>query len=149
MALGWAGDEEAASAAESAALALGPEWSGRYLPTESPQQSDFEAGERSALAVADLVNDWLDFDGAVYGGFVVSAEAPAGLDPIVADAPQRTAVLNWLNVFYAIEWALFAGFAIYLWYRLVCDAVESAHGWAGRRGHLGSLDLEHARTPTR
>jgi hypothetical protein len=32
--------------------------------------------------------------------------------------------LNWLNVFYAIEWALFAGFAIYLWYRLVKDAFE-------------------------
>ncbi len=34
--------------------------------------------------------------------------------------------LNLLNVFYAVEWVLFAGFAIYLWYRLVRDAVERA-----------------------
>jgi hypothetical protein len=27
-------------------------------------------------------------------------------------------------VFYALEWAIFAGFAIYLWYRLVRDVVE-------------------------
>jgi surfeit locus 1 family protein len=32
--------------------------------------------------------------------------------------------LNLLNVFYAIEWVIFGGFAIYLWYRLVRDAVE-------------------------
>jgi hypothetical protein len=32
--------------------------------------------------------------------------------------------LNWLNVFYAIEWVVFAGFALYLWFRLVKDAWE-------------------------
>ena len=32
--------------------------------------------------------------------------------------------LNWLNSFYALEWALFAGFAVFLWYRLVRDAWE-------------------------
>ena len=32
--------------------------------------------------------------------------------------------LNWLNVFYAVEWVVFAGFAVFLWYRLVRDAVE-------------------------
>ena len=32
--------------------------------------------------------------------------------------------LNLLNVFYAVEWELFAGFAIFLWYRLVKDTWE-------------------------
>jgi surfeit locus 1 family protein len=27
-------------------------------------------------------------------------------------------------VFYAIEWVVFAGFAVYLWYRLVKDQYE-------------------------
>jgi surfeit locus 1 family protein len=27
-------------------------------------------------------------------------------------------------VFYAVEWVVFAGFAVFLWYRLVRDAVE-------------------------
>lgn len=124
VALGWAADAPAAEGAETAALDLGRDWSGRYLPTESPQQADFEAGERNVLAVAELVNVWTGFDGEVYGGYLVVADAPEGLEPVVALPPEREVVLNWLNVFYAIEWAVFAGFALYLWYRLVRDAVE-------------------------
>jgi hypothetical protein len=30
--------------------------------------------------------------------------------------------VNWLTLFYALEWALFAGFAVFLWWRLVEDA---------------------------
>jgi hypothetical protein len=32
--------------------------------------------------------------------------------------------VNWLNIFYAVEWAIFAGFAFYMWYRLARDAWE-------------------------
>lgn len=131
VALGSAEDVEAVARAEDAALTLGPAWRGRYLPTESPQQSDFEARERTALAVAELANEWQDFDGQVYGGYLVSAEPPAGLDAIAAPPPEQAVVLNWLNVFYAVEWAIFAGFALYLWYRLVRDAVERDPETAG------------------
>jgi surfeit locus 1 family protein len=117
VALGWSADGEPAVTGERR------EWVGRYLPTEEPQASDFEAGERSALSVAELVNLWEE-PGPVYGGYLVLAEPLDGLEPIRADAPERAVTLNWLNVFYAIEWALFAGFAVYLWYRLVRDAVE-------------------------
>jgi surfeit locus 1 family protein len=99
------------------------DWVGRYLPSEDPQASDFENGIHNSVAVSELVNLWAE-PGPVYGGFIVLAEPYAGLDPIRAEAPVREATLNLLNVFYAIEWALFAGFAIYLWYRLVRDAVE-------------------------
>jgi surfeit locus 1 family protein len=121
VALGWSADHPALLA--EGATPTGREWLGRYLPPEAPQSSDFEAGERSALSVADLVNLWAD-PGPVYGGYLVLAEPLSGLEPIRADAPERAVALNWLNVFYAIEWVLFAGFAIYLWYRLVRDAVE-------------------------
>jgi cytochrome oxidase assembly protein ShyY1 len=120
VALGWSADGEPTASDLDRA-----EWIGRYLPTEEPQSSDFEEGERSALAVAELVNLWAD-PGPVYGGYLVLAEPLPGLDPIRADAPEREVTLNLLNAFYAIEWALFAGFAIYLWYRLVRDAVERA-----------------------
>lgn len=106
------------------------EWVGRYLPSEEPQSSDFEAGELSAMSVASLVNLWAE-PGPVYGGFLVAADPPPGYEQIQATAPEREVALNWLNVFYAIEWALFAGFAIYLWYRLVRDAVERADAEAG------------------
>ena len=124
VALGSAADADAAAQSESAALELGDEWRGRYLPTESPQQADFEERERNALSVAELANEWRDFDGQVFGGYLVAAEPPAGLEAIAAPPPEQAVVLNWLNVFYAVEWAIFAGFALYLWYRLVRDAVE-------------------------
>jgi surfeit locus 1 family protein len=121
VALGWSAEHPAI---EHAAPEHS-EWVGRYLPSEAPQSSDFEAEEHSALSVPDLINLWAD-PGPVYGGYLVLAEPVPTLDPIRADAPERAVTLNWLNVFYAIEWVLFAGFAIYLWYRLVRDVVERA-----------------------
>ena len=32
--------------------------------------------------------------------------------------------INWLSAFYAVEWTVFAGFAFFLWYRTVKDALE-------------------------
>jgi cytochrome oxidase assembly protein ShyY1 len=100
-------------------------WVGRYQLSEEPQSSDFENGEQRALSVADLVNRWAE-PGPVFGGYLVLADPLAGLDPIIAAPPEREVTLNLLNVFYAVEWVLFAGFAIYLWYRLLRDAVERA-----------------------
>jgi surfeit locus 1 family protein len=96
---------------------------GRYVPSESPQSSDFEAGERSAIAVADLINLWPE-PGPVYSGYVVLSEAPSGFATIPAPPPVIEGQLNLLNVFYAIEWVLFGGFAIYLWWRLLRDEYE-------------------------
>ena len=76
------------------------------------------------LAVSELVNLWAQAPDGVYGGYVVADEAPAGLEAIDAPPPSTEVSLNLLNVFYAIEWVLFAGFAIFLWYRLVKDAWE-------------------------
>lgn len=118
VALGFAADDVPAVTATDSG-----EWVGRYQLSEEPQSSDFENGELSALSVAGLVNLWAD-PGPVYAGYLVLAEPRAGLDPIVAAPPEREVTLNLLNVFYAIEWVLFAGFAIYLWYRLVRDVVE-------------------------
>jgi len=121
VALGWAPDAAAATAAEGE-LPAGP-FEGRYLPSEAPTDSDFEAGEHSALSVAELINIWPDAQ-PTYGGYLVLDDAPAGLDAIYSPAPSREIGYNLLNVFYALEWAIFAGFAIYLWYRLVRDVVE-------------------------
>lgn len=116
------------------------EWTGRYLPGEEPQSSDFEAGEFSAMSVAALVNLWAD-PGPVYGGFLVVDGPPPGYAQIDASAPEREVRLNLLNVFYAIEWVIFAGFAIYLWYRLVRDAVErEAEEAAAGRDPAATID---------
>ena len=133
VAAGWAATEaeaQAAAAAFDAAGALG-EVTGRYLPSESPQESDFESGRRSALATAELVNLW-GAVGDAYGGYLVLDVPPAGLTAIDAPAPARDVEVNLLNLFYALEWVLFAGAAVFMWWRLVRDAqqreLESARG---------------------
>ena len=50
---------------------------------------------------------------------------------ISSPPPEQSVELNWLNIFYAVEWVVFAGFAVYLWYRLVRDAVERERDEAG------------------
>lgn len=97
---------------------------GRYLPSEGSYDDDFEDGERSAMAVATLVNEWAEAPNTVYGGYLILSEPLAGLEAIDSPTPSTEIDLNWLNIFYAIEWVVFAGFALYLWYRLVRDAWE-------------------------
>ncbi len=96
---------------------------GRYVPTESPQQSDFVAGEISTVAIPELLNIWAD-PGPVYGGYLVLSEAPEGLSTIGTEAPPTESQLNWLNLFYALQWVIFGLFALYLWWRLVRDEWE-------------------------
>jgi surfeit locus 1 family protein len=132
VALGWAEDEDAAAAAiaqlDSSTPSSPTPVTGRLLSSESPQQSDFEAGTRTALSVAELINLWAEAPEAVYGGYVVLDEAPNGLETIPTPPPNREVSLNLLNVFYAIEWVIFAGFAVFLWWRLVRDEWEKEHG---------------------
>jgi len=96
---------------------------GRYVPTESPQQSNFMDGEMSTVAIPELLNLW-DNPGPVYGGYVVLASAPEGLSTIGTEPPPTESELNWLNLFYAMQWVIFGVFALYLWWRLVRDEWE-------------------------
>lgn len=100
---------------------------GRFLPSEAPTVPD--AGQdvyyTSWVAVGELINRWQSVaPNGTYFGYIISESPIDGLQPIETPAPERQAQLNALNVFYAIEWVVFAGFAIYIWYRLVRDAYE-------------------------
>jgi cytochrome oxidase assembly protein ShyY1 len=123
VALGWAPTRAGAVAAEASASITSP-LIGRYLPSEPPDQPDVDKGVQSAASIPAFINQWSHFGGSVYGGYVVARAPVAGLEKIDSPAPSQEVSLNWLNVFYAAEWAIFAGFAIYLWYRLVKDEVE-------------------------
>lgn len=127
VALGWSPETIVSSAIVSPTSPL----VGRYVPTESPQQSDFRQRERSAVAVAELLNLW-ENPGPVYGGYLVLTVAPEGLLSIGTQAPPTERQLNWLNLFYAAEWAIFGVFALYLWYRLVKDEWERETAEASR-----------------
>lgn len=122
VALGWTPDRARAQAAVAAFTGGPAVVTGRLVADEAPQTSGFEQKELSALSLAALVNVWPDADSAgVYNGYIVSDATVAGLEPIHAPRPVQEVELNWLNLFYAAEWVIFAGFAIFLWWRLVRD----------------------------
>ncbi|MEO6944369.1 MAG: SURF1 family cytochrome oxidase biogenesis protein [Lacisediminihabitans sp.] len=128
VALGWTKTEKLAKDAAAELTKLPPvsvTITGRYLPSEAPQDTDFEHGKLSTLAAGSILNIWKTVDSAgIYGGYVVIHSNVPGLERIDSPVPTSDVELNWLNIFYAIEWVVFAGFAFFLWYRLVRDAWE-------------------------
>ncbi|GEK79876.1 SURF1 family cytochrome oxidase biogenesis protein [Agrococcus baldri] len=134
VALSWFEDAAAAErAVDALRTADAPaELVGRLMPTEAPTQGDIREGTSEAMSVAALINQWSDYDGLVYGSYAILDEPSAaasgaladGAEPIVSLRPVTDTQLNWLNVFYAVEWVAFMLFAFYLWYRLVKDAHE-------------------------
>jgi surfeit locus 1 family protein len=128
VALGWTADEAAATSAADAVGEDGAivELVGRYLPSEDPTMDDFRNGEHRMVSAAALVNTWPELPNGVYSGYVTAAEPAPGLVAIHSPKPDQDVALNWLNVFYAIEWVVFAGLAVFLWYRLLRDAHERA-----------------------
>ncbi|MFC6356936.1 SURF1 family protein [Luethyella okanaganae] len=131
VARGWVADEAAAQAVverlarstDAASLTV----DGRLLPSEAPEvpAEGADPNEMTTVAVAALINLWADFDEhSVYSAYLVASDPPNGLVAIDSPAPESQVTLNWLNVFYAAEWVIFAGFAVFLWYRLVKDAWE-------------------------
>jgi surfeit locus 1 family protein len=134
VAIGWAPTAEDAVAAveqleaDAESRDAGPvEVTGRLISDEGPslpgKNADPQAMTRMSPAV--LLGRWHDVEQLeVYRPYLASAEASGGLDDISSPAPDELSTVNWLNIFYAAEWAVFAGFAFYLWYRLARDAWE-------------------------
>ncbi|MCH1884244.1 SURF1 family cytochrome oxidase biogenesis protein [Agrococcus sp. ARC_14] len=134
VALSWFAEAAAAErlVAELATSDAEVDLVGRLMPTEAPTQGDIQTGATEAMSVAALINEWQDYNGLVYGSYAILDQPSAaasgalvdGAEPIVSMRPVTDTQLNWLNVFYAIEWVAFMLFAFYLWYRLVKDALE-------------------------
>jgi surfeit locus 1 family protein len=132
VARGWTADADEAAAVrdrlatEMTIASLQP-LTGRFLPAEAPvlPEEDADPHTMTTVSPAALINLWTDWDGqSVYQGYIVDSVAPDGLAVIDSPEPVVEVPLNWLNIFYALEWAVFAGFAVFLWYRLVRDAWE-------------------------
>jgi cytochrome oxidase assembly protein ShyY1 len=127
--MGWTSDpamaRSTAAALERDASALPATIEGRYQQSDQPVVDEKESADNapSELAVPALVNEWTGA-GPVYAGYLTLHDAPAGLTTIFSPAPEREVQLNFLNLFYTIEWALFALIALYIWYRHMRDIVE-------------------------
>lgn len=104
---------------------------GRLLNSEGPELGEeLPPGQVRQVASSELTNLWKV---TTYAAFVVSytetvdgqevgAAAPnSPLTSITVTATDQNGKINWLNIFYGIEWAVFAGFAVFVWWRLVAD----------------------------
>ena len=130
VAVGFTADRAQADAAREALNEAPPQdvaLTGRIISDEgtvAPSRSQ-PIIEMARMSTAQLLNLWHDTDRLdVYRPYLTSAEAFGGLTAIDSPAPELASPVNWLNVFYAVEWVVFAGFAFYLWYRLAKDAWE-------------------------
>lgn len=129
VALGWAPTEQAAQAVAERVQA-GPATDGplvgRYVDSDGAQPSTSGPPTRlDAVSTARLVNLWTEGAGApTYEGVLTLEQPPAGLDAIYSPKPGDEVQLNLLNLLYAVEWAIFAVAAFYVWYRLVRDRWE-------------------------
>jgi cytochrome oxidase assembly protein ShyY1 len=140
VARGWVADPAEAVEPPSGTIEL----TGRLIPSEAPlANTDAGPGRASAVSVAELINIW---EISSYPGFVaadtemsgttdVSAAARGDLQPLNIGPQPAAQKVNWLNVFYAAEWVVFAGFALFIWWRLVKDDY--------RRELEDALDEEH------
>lgn len=141
VALGWTATREDADAViadlssslaaiDDADVAL----TGRLISDEGPRVPPRGAAitEMTTMSPAALLGRWNEADGIdVYRPYLVADRAslapmpvPSALQAIDSPAPAEQSPISWLNVFYAVEWAVFAGFAFYMWYRLARDAWE-------------------------
>lgn len=150
VAVGWAPNEAEARAAierldaryggpEAVQRSIAYDVEGRYLPSEAPQvpRPSDDPHTMRTMAPAHLANAWITAPtGTVYGGYLVLHDSTrlggevletAGLTPIDSVPPSPPERVNWLNVFYAIEWVVFGVVALLLWYRLARDAWEKEH----------------------
>lgn len=141
VALAWTETRDDADAAASAlASSLGDagdtavELTGRLVSDEGPAlpPKGAPATEMTRMSPAALLGWWHDTDELnVYRPYLVAdfdtlapMPVPSALVAIDSPAPDEGSNVNWLNIFYAVEWAIFAGFAFYMWYRLARDAWE-------------------------
>lgn len=103
---------------------------GYWLPTEAPLASDSEKPYLlKSVSTAQLINLYSpEKPLSTYTDFLVAKGFAESLSPKLGEIDavlEPAAAINWLSLFYAAEWVLFAGFAIFLWARTVKDALDA------------------------
>jgi cytochrome oxidase assembly protein ShyY1 len=99
---------------------------GLLEPSEPPiqrapgQGTGLPADQLARVAAPDLVNRW---PYSLTTGFVVEQGQTPATGPAPAAVPPPTSAdsLDLQNLSYAVQWWLFAGFGLFLWWRLVRD----------------------------
>ncbi|MBD0712072.1 MULTISPECIES: SURF1 family protein [unclassified Streptomyces] len=83
---------------------------------------DGQLGMISAAALVNVVTD------DVYDAWITLVDSPAGLTPVPAAAAAGTGLdaKAFQNLGYTAEWFVFAGFVLFMWFRLVRREAEAS-----------------------
>ncbi len=118
-------DDPAAAAASTPSGTVTVE--GVLQPDESPPDNTLPDGQLASLDAADLVNRW---GAPIYNGFLVATSQQADVpssgpqpEPVPPPAPQPHGIA-WRNAAYAVQWWVFAGFALVMWGKMVQQAAR-------------------------
>lgn len=103
---------------------------GRLMPPEPSDRIQrtgaLPRGQVATVTTAELINVWTGE--RVRNGYVIAIRQVGGGTPeprLVSVAPPTAErSFNWRNLAYALQWWIFAAFAVYMWWRLVRDAVQ-------------------------
>lgn len=132
IAFGWSADlaevkEERAALMQSGLEKFDTQLEGVFIPSEAPlPQENADEYIFDSLSLAQLINVYSPEEPivtqpqilALNGYSQASAWPPLKPVNVVYEPTQK---INWLSAFYFLEWLLFAGFAVFLWWRLVKD----------------------------
>ncbi|MGL5859430.1 MAG: SURF1 family protein [Angustibacter sp.] len=138
---GWvpAPQDPAASASRTPAGAV--RVTGVLQPDEAPPSDPvtLTGDQVASLDAAELAGRW---GTPIYNGFLVTTvELDDTGAAVGAGAPQPVRVpppgpqpsgLNWRNAAYAVQWWVFAGFAVLLWWRMVRQAAQGTAATAAQ-----------------
>lgn len=115
--LGWLPDGEAVDRAQLPQGELSV--TGRLRPSEAPAGPP-SGGQVSAVSSADLVNLW---GAPMYSAYLLAGSEAASAAGVTAvpPPPDEGSGFALHNLSYALQWWAFAGFAVFLWWRMVRD----------------------------
>lgn len=105
-------------------------------------QGGLPSGQTAAISAASLVN-LVPYP--VYDAWITLDKADAGMTAVPAAAPDNSGLdlKAFQNLGYTGEWFVFAGFVVFMWFRLLRREAEFA-----RDAELGLIPDEEAQQPT-
>ncbi|NRQ38034.1 SURF1 family protein [Nonomuraea sp. NN258] len=81
------------------------------------------AGQVQTVSTGELVNLWTGQK--IRNGYLVATPPSGSLTQVKVPPPATEGTLTWRNLAYAANWWIFAGFAVFMWFHFVRDAVRS------------------------
>lgn len=117
---------------------------GTLAPGESPAPpADLPGGQRGSLDLSVLANEW---PGPLYNAFLfATAEEPQVTGASVTPVPPPTfgGDVDWRNLGYALQWWVFAAFAVFMFWKLLREEHRARAG-SGTPRH--TLEVPEERT---